>query len=55
MTKEKIMTFIIGGGCLIFGIVLILFWWEDVVMLFRGALSLSLALAGLFILYSIKD
>ncbi len=42
-----------GGFILVLGIALILAYWQDVVILFRGIIGLALALAGLLILYSL--
>lgn len=40
-----------GFVVLILGVALILLYWNDVVILFRGIIGIILALAGLFTLY----
>ena len=45
----------IGIGCLILGLYLVLFWWEDVVNLFKGFIGMFLAVLGLFILFVIRE
>lgn len=45
----------IGTVLLIGGITLVLIWWPDVVSLFRGFVGMALALAGLVVLYMIKE
>ncbi|MFA5089105.1 MAG: hypothetical protein WC552_08765 [Candidatus Omnitrophota bacterium] len=52
---RNIYLFILGSLVLVMGITLILAWWPDVVALFKGSLGFLLALAGLFILYMIKN
>lgn len=49
--SKKTIQFLIGGFILVLGITLILLWWPAVVGLFKGALGLGLALAGLVMLY----
>ena len=52
---RKIALFISGGAILVLGIALILGWWGYVVVIFKGAIGILLALAGLFILAAIKE
>jgi len=52
--NKKALLYIVGSFVLVFGITLILMWWSDVVILFRGMAGFVLALAGLLILYSLK-
>ncbi|MDP8212269.1 MAG: hypothetical protein P9X22_03130 [Candidatus Zapsychrus exili] len=56
MTQEKngykkFLMFLIGNLILIFGITLVLVWWKDVILLFKGSIGMILALAGLLMLY----
>ena len=51
---KKFVMFLIGFFILILGITLILAWWEDVVILFKGAIGMILALGGLLALYTLK-
>jgi hypothetical protein len=51
---KKFILFLIGNFILILGITLVLVWWVDVVRLFRAAVGMILALAGLLVLYSLK-
>ena len=44
----------VGVFVLLLGISLVLTWWRDVVVLFRGVIGMILAVAGLLVLYSIK-
>jgi hypothetical protein len=44
----------VGMFVLVLGITLILVWWEDVVSLFKGAIGVILALAGLVTLYAVS-
>jgi uncharacterized membrane protein len=47
--------FVIGVALLVLGVTLILAWWDDLIILFRGGMGFVLALIGLFVLYNIKD
>lgn len=49
--KFNFFFFLIGGFLLILGVGLILLWWEEVAILFKGAVGVGLALVGLLILY----
>ena len=51
---KKFVLFVIGFFVLVLGITLILVWWKDVVALFKGAMGVILALAGLFMLYAVN-
>jgi hypothetical protein len=53
--KSKTIPLLTGGVLLITGITLILVWWPHVVHIFKGTLGFGAALAGLFILYMIKE
>lgn len=57
MSKKNGMKEIVGFplGCilLVLGISLILLWWSDLVIIFRGIIGFIIALSGLFILYVI--
>ncbi len=48
------LTFVVGAGLLIFGVSLILGWWNDVVILFKGGAGIVLALGGMLTLYLAK-
>lgn len=49
------MLFLIGSMVLIAGLTLILVWWQDVVVLFRGVIGMLVALGGLLLLYMVKE
>ena len=51
---KKFVMFLIGFLILVLGITLILVWWKDVVILFKGAIGIVLALAGLLMLYTLN-
>jgi len=51
---KKFILFVVGFFVLILGITLILVWWSNVVVLFKGAVGIILALAGLFMLYVVS-
>jgi len=53
--SKNIILFFIGAMVLLAGITLVLLWWEDVVLIFRGVVGIVLALVGLFMLYLVKD
>ena len=53
-TYKKFLMFLIGFFILILGITLILAWWEDVVVLIKGALGMILAFGGLLALYTLN-
>ena len=53
-TFKKFLLFVIGFFILILGIMLILVWWQYVAFLFKGAVGLILALAGLLMLYGLN-
>ena len=52
--SKQILMFVTGTFLLIAGIDLILLWWPQVVNLFKGVIAMTLALAGLVILYLAK-
>lgn len=61
MTKEesknsykKFLFFLGGSIVLILGMTLILSWFDEVVIFFKGIIGVILALAGLFTLYAIS-
>lgn len=51
---KKILALTVGIFLLILGVTLILTWWPDLIVLFRGAIGFVLALAGLLVLYSLN-
>ena len=53
--NSKPALFTIGTVILVFGMALILVWWSDVVIFFRGFLGVTVALGGLLILYMVKE
>ncbi len=53
--SRKPLLFALGAGVLVLGVTLILVWWPDVVVLFRGAVGALLALGGLLLLYMVKE
>ena len=44
-----------GSFLLVLGITLVLVWRHDVAVLFRGAIGMALALAGMLVLYSLNN
>jgi hypothetical protein len=53
-TYKSFILFTAGFFILVLGVTLILFCWKDVVVLFKGAVGIILALAGLFMLYAVN-
>jgi len=51
---KKFLLFIIGFFILVLGITLILVWFEQVAILFKGASGFILALGGLLMLYGLN-
>ncbi len=51
---KKFVLFAIGFFILILGITLVLVWWKDIVVLFKGAVGIILALAGIFMMYAVN-
>ena len=51
---KKFVLFVAGFFVLVLGVTLILVWWKDVAMMFRGAVGIILAFAGLFMLYAMS-
>ena len=51
---KKLTLFTVGIVILVVGVALILAWWPQVVGLFKGALGIVLALAGLVVLFIAK-
>ena len=51
---KKFIFFMVGMFILVLGITLVLIWWKDVVILFKGAIGVILALAGLVTLYAMS-
>jgi hypothetical protein len=51
---KKFILFLTGFFVLILGVTLILVWRGDAVILFRGAVGVILALAGLLMLYAVN-
>ena len=52
---KNLLFFILGGFILIVGITMILVYWPDVVILFKGAVGIVLALTGLIILSMARE
>ena len=52
---KKFLLFLCGNIVLILGVMLILTWWQDVVVLFRGAVGMIFALAGMIVLYILSQ
>ncbi len=55
MKLNNSFLFVVGGALLVGGISLVLSWWLEVVLLFKGVIGMALALAGLLALYLIRD
>ena len=53
--SSKPLLFICGSVVLVVGITLVLVWWHDVVVLFKGVIGMALALGGLLLLYMVKE
>lgn len=51
---KSFILFFIGTVVLIAGIALVLLWWPQVVVVFKGAIGIFLALVGLVILALVK-
>ena len=51
---KKFILFVIGFFILILGVTLILVWGQYVAFLFKGAIGVILALAGLLMLYGLN-
>ena len=51
---KRFVLFAAGFFVLVLGMTLVLAWWGDVVVLFKGAAGIILALAGLFMLYAVN-
>ena len=51
---KKFVLSVLGCFFLVSGITLILVFWPDVVVLFRGAGGIIFALVGLFLLYAVS-
>lgn len=52
---KKSALFMLGSFILVLGVALVLVWWQDVAVLFRGAIGMTLALAGMLVLYSLNN
>ncbi len=50
---KEMIGFPLGCVLLIIGIILILVWWQDLLVIFRGVAGFIIAISGLFILYLI--
>ncbi len=48
---SKAARFLVGMLVLIAGLALVLLWWNDVMVVFRGFIGVLLALGGVLILY----
>lgn len=58
MTKKPISRILLlttGAVVLVIGITLVLFWWPYVIFLFKGVVGAILALAGMGILYLVRE
>ncbi len=53
--QTKPVLFILGMILMISGIVLVLVWWSDVMVLFRGFIGVFTALAGLLMLTMMRE
>ena len=53
--SSKALLAVCGGVVLVFGITLVLVWWQDVASLFRGFIGMALALGGMLLLYMMKE
>jgi hypothetical protein len=53
--SQKAILFLAGSAILVSGVTLVLLWWPAVVLLFKGAAGMILALAGLVMLAMIRD
>ena len=53
-TYKKFIMFVFGFFILILGTTLILAWWTDVIIFFKGTLGKILAVAGLLMLYTLN-
>ncbi len=53
--RSKPVLFILGMVLMIVGITLVLVWWKDVTVLFRGRIGVFTALAGLVILSMMRE
>jgi uncharacterized membrane protein len=51
---KRFVLFTVGIFILALGITLILVWFSEAVMLFKGAVGVILALAGLFMVYAVS-
>ncbi len=58
-SKKKVSSipvyFTAGTILLLLGSTLILKWWPELVIVFKGLIGMGLALAGLLLLYMIRD
>ncbi len=53
--SSKGLLFFCGSVCLIVGMTMILVWWREVMVLFRGGMGIFLALGGMLLLYMVKE
>ncbi len=53
-TYKIFITYLVGFFILILGVTLALVWWEDFMGILRGFAGITLAMAGLLILYSLN-
>jgi hypothetical protein len=51
---NKFLLWVIGFSILITGVTLMLAWWSDLIILFKGGSGLFLALSGLGVLYATR-
>ncbi len=52
---KKFLFILAGGVALILGVTLVLAWWKEAVIFFKGAAGMTLAVAGLVILYFLQQ
>ena len=52
---KKILLFLGGMACLVLGLAMVLKWWPEVALLFRGVGGMAVAFIGIIMLYLIKE
>lgn len=52
---KKTALYLLGSFILVLGVTLILAWWPDVLLVFRGMTGMLLAVGGLVMLYSLRS
>lgn len=51
---KNYLKFLAGCFAVVIGVTLILVWFDDLAVLFRGSIGFIIALGGLLVLYSLK-